>query len=127
MSIFKDVDLMHVYFGQGKPKGDDLEQLNKLLKDRYLCMQEEMAELLLAIKRKQGEEIVDALTDLIVFAAGTMDILGIDGEEAWREVMRANMAKEPYKSERMDNDLRKPEGWAAPSHEGNHGVLAVYE
>ena len=45
-----------------------------------------------------------------------------------RTVLEANMAKEPGVKEGRPNplglpDLMKPEGWTAPSHEGNHGIL----
>ena len=74
------------------------------------------------------EEIVDGLIDLCVVAIGTLDAYGVDPYDAWDEVLDANMAKEPGVKEGRPNplglpDLLKPEGWTAPSHEGNHGIL----
>ena len=44
------------------------------------------------------------------------------------QVLKANMKKEVGRKETRPNplglpDLVKPEGWEAPSHEGNHGKL----
>jgi hypothetical protein len=44
-------------------------------------------------------------------------------------VLEANMAKEVGRKESRPNplglpDLIKPEGWTAPSHEGNHGIIS---
>jgi hypothetical protein len=47
---------------------------------------------------------------------------------AWNKVYEANAAKDVGVKEGRPNpfglpDLIKPEGWVAPSHEGNHGDL----
>ena len=55
--------------------------------------------------------------------------LQIDGkldDEAWNQVLSANMAKEPGVKPGRPNpfglpDLLKPNGWIGPDHEGNHG------
>ena len=54
--------------------------------------------------------------------------MGIDADEAWYNVHKANMAKEVGVKESRPNplglpDLVKPEGWKAPDHTGNHGLL----
>ena len=77
---------------------------------------------------KDNEEIVDGLIDLCVVAIGTLDAFDIDANKAWDAVLKANMKKEVGKKETRPNplglpDLVKPEGWEAPSHEGNHGKL----
>lgn len=74
------------------------------------------------------EEIVDGLIDLCVFAIGTLDVFGVDANEAWDKVYAANMNKNVGVKAGRPNpfglpDLIKPEGWTAPSHEGNHGDL----
>ena len=77
---------------------------------------------------KDNEEIVDGLIDLCVVAIGTLDAFDIDANKAWDAVLKANMKKEVGRKETRPNplglpDLVKPEGWEAPSHEGNHGKL----
>jgi hypothetical protein len=74
------------------------------------------------------EEIVDGLIDLCVFALGTLDVFGIDTKAAWDNVYKANMNKNVGVKAGRPNpfglpDLIKPDGWTAPSHEGNHGNL----
>jgi predicted HAD superfamily Cof-like phosphohydrolase len=74
------------------------------------------------------EEIVDGLIDLCVFAIGTLDVFGVDANEAWDKVYAANMNKNVGVKAGRPNpfglpDLIKPAGWTAPSHEGNHGDL----
>ena len=81
-----------------------------------------------AIESKDPEEIVDGLIDLCVFAIGTLDVFGVDANQAWDQVYKANMVKSPGVKEGRPNpfglpDLIKPEGWKSPSHEGNHGNL----
>ena len=75
-----------------------------------------------------GEEIVDGLIDLCVVAIGTLDAFGVDAYKAWDEVLKANMSKNVGVKEGRPNplglpDLMKPEGWQAPSHQGNHGIF----
>ena len=81
-----------------------------------------------AIEAKDPEEIVDGLIDMCVFAIGTLDVFGVDANMAWNKVYEANAAKDVGVKEGRPNpfglpDLIKPEGWTAPSHEGNHGDL----
>ena len=72
------------------------------------------------------EEVVDALIDICVFAIGTLDLFGVNGYEAWNQVLMANLNKEiGIKPERPNPfglpDLIKPDDWEPPCHEGNHG------
>jgi len=96
-------------------------------------LQEELDEMKNAAKNNDAEEIVDALIDLCVVAIGTLDAYGVNAYKAWDEVHAANMSKEVgIKASRPNPlglpDLIKPEGWTAPSHEGNHGLVAkIYE
>lgn len=74
------------------------------------------------------EEIVDGLIDMCVFAIGTLDVFGVNANDAWDRVLEANMDKSVGVKEGRPNpfglpDLIKPEGWVAPNHEGNHGQL----
>ena len=104
------------------------EKLRDFLKFRINFLQEELDETRKAYVMKDNEEIVDGLIDLCVVAIGTLDAFDIDANKAWDAVLKANMKKEVGKKETRPNplglpDLVKPEGWEAPSHEGNHGKL----
>lgn len=104
------------------------EKLRDFLKFRINFLQEELDETRKAYMMKDNEEIVDGLIDLCVVAIGTLDAFDIDANKAWDAVLKANMKKEVGRKETRPNplglpDLVKPEGWEAPSHEGNHGKL----
>jgi hypothetical protein len=106
----------------------DTEKLKKFLKFRIDFLQEELDETKKAYETMDGEEIVDGLIDLCVVAIGTLDAFSVDAYEAWNEVLKANMTKTVGVKEGRPNplglpDLMKPEGWKAPSHEGNHGIF----
>jgi predicted HAD superfamily Cof-like phosphohydrolase len=108
---------------------NDPELMSKYLRFRMDMIAEEIDETNDAIAARDPEEIVDGLIDMIVFAIGTLDLLGIDADAAWDKVYEANMAKSPGVKKGRPNpfgfpDLIKPEGWKAPSHEGNHGIIA---
>ena len=127
----EDMHAMHEKFGVHEVvEKMDKEKLRQFLKFRAECIQEETDELHHAISGKDvdAEEVVDALIDVCVFAIGTLDLFGVDANQAWNEVLEANMAKDVgIKKERPNPfglpDLIKPEGWEAPSHEHNHGKL----
>ena len=92
-------------------------------------VQEEVDETRTAMVTGDPEEVVDGLIDLCVFAIGTLDVFGVNANEAWDKVYNANMAKQPGVKEGRPNpfglpDLLKPDDWQAPSHEGNHGDIA---
>lgn len=91
-----------------------------------IFIREEFEELVEAWQRGDMEEVVDALGDLSWHCDKAFEMLGIDGQEVRNEIGRANLSKElgikPGR-EHATQDVIKPEGWVAPSHEGNHGVL----
>ena len=105
----------------------DVNQLKAFLRFRVDFLEEELTETRNAQKVIDSEEIVDGLVDLCVVAIGTLDAFGVDPYKAWDAVLEANMAKSPGVKEGRPNPLglhlMKPEGWTAPSHEGNHGIL----
>ena len=120
----KDIREMHAHYDM-HDKFDlmDSDQLKKFLEFRVKFLQEELDEL--KDNMENPEEIVDALIDLCVVAIGTLDAYMVDSHAAWSEVLWCNMQKKPgVKPERPNPlglpDLIKPEGWKAPSHEGNH-------
>lgn len=104
------------------------EQLHKYLKFRLEMMQEEVTEAFDAFEAGDADGVVDALIDNCVFTIGTLDAFNIDSYEAWARVHEKNMMKEPgVKPERPNPygfpDMIKPEGWTAPTHEDNVGLI----
>jgi len=126
-----DIYMMHNKFGVRDwflANCNNKELMDKYLKFRLSMCKEELDETLDALDAKDPEEIVDGLIDLCVFAIGTLDVFGVDANDAWDRVYEANMAKSPGVKEGRPNkfglpDLIKPDGWVAPSHIGNHGNL----
>lgn len=126
-----DIYMMHNKFGVRdwfEANKDNKDLMDKYLRFRLSMCKEELDESLDAVNNKDPEEIVDGLIDLCVFAIGTLDVFGVDANDAWDRVYNANVAKEPGVKEGRPNpwglpDLLKPEGWEPPSHEGNHGDL----
>jgi predicted HAD superfamily Cof-like phosphohydrolase len=144
-----DIYMMHNKFGVRDwfaANKDNKELMAKYLTFRLnMCLEElletaEAADLELGISedgkfafmgdvsKTDPEEIVDGLIDLCVFSIGTLDVFGVDANEAWDRVYDANMAKSVGVKEGRPNpfglpDLVKPGGWQAPDHTGNHGDL----
>lgn len=130
----QDINDMHTKFGVREAISKlSANHLKEYLEFRIRFLQEELDEMKHAAKNNDSEEIVDALIDLCVVAIGTLDAYGVNAYKAWDEVHAANMSKEVgIKASRPNPlglpDLVKPEGWKAPSHQGNHGLVAkIYE
>ena len=129
-----DIEMMHHKFGVHEwfqKNKDDKELMRKYLRFRLKMCMEEMNETIdAAIFDQDAEETVDGRIDLCVFAIGTLDVFGVDANEAWDRVYKANMDKSPGVKPGRPNpfglpDLIKPEGWTAPNHEGNHGSISL--
>jgi predicted HAD superfamily Cof-like phosphohydrolase len=126
-----DIADMHKRFGVTEwleANKDNKELMQNYLDFRLSMVGEEYEETLQAIHDKDPEEIVDGLIDMCVFAIGTLDLMGVDANKAWKKVYWANMIKTPGVKPGRPNpfglpDLIKPEGWKAPSHADNHGHL----
>ena len=102
-------------------------ELAHWLQLRIAQLVEELDELKKAHYKRDAEEVIDALIDLIVFALGTLDILRVDIDKAFDVVMAANMSKVPGIKPGRDNpsnspDLIKPDGWVGPDHSDNLGM-----
>lgn len=131
MSYYWVDDIAHMHHKYGfteAMKTMTPENRKKFLEFRVSFLKEELTELEKAVQENQKEEIVDALIDLCVVAIGTLDLYGVNAYAAWNEVHDANMKKQPGVKASRPNplglpDLIKPEGWVAPSHEGNVGTL----
>lgn len=124
-----DIEDMHYKYGVNeKIRNFDKDKLKQFLEFRVKFLEEELTELKDNIDNP--EEIVDALIDLCVVAIGTLDAFDVDAHQAWDAVHEANMNKQVGVKASRPNplglpDLIKPEGWTAPSHEGNHGLLEL--
>jgi predicted HAD superfamily Cof-like phosphohydrolase len=60
---------------------------------------------------------VDAIIDLMYFALGALVGMGVDGDEAFRLIHEANMAKLGNDGKPIYNEegkVIKPEGWVSP-------------
>ena len=123
-----DIMMMHEKYGVfEKVQAFDKEKLNKFLEFRIKFLEEEMNELSAA---ETADDVVDALIDLCVVAIGTLDLFDVDARLAWDRVHEANMNKQVGIKESRPNplglpDLIKPEGWTAPSHKDNVGLLGL--
>ena len=101
---------------------------SELLKLRMRMLLEEFQETMDAYLQEDKQEFVDGLVDLCVIAIGTMQIAGVDPQEAWDEVLHANKSKEVGIKEGRPNklglpDLIKPYDWEEPLHVDNFGKL----
>ena len=128
--LVSDIKKMHAKFGVTEAMGKlSKAKRAEFLRFRVAFLEEELTEL--RDNSNNPEEVVDALIDLTVVAITTLDALGVDTNKAWNEVQKANMAKKPGINPSRPNplglpDMVKPEGWTAPSHEGNHGNIVGF-
>lgn len=80
---------------------------------------EEVQELWSANSNGDKVECLDALIDILVVTVGALHSLGVDGEGAWREVMRTNIAKIDKETgkvrKREDGKVLKPDDWQPPN------------
>lgn len=134
----KDISDMHTKFGVNPViRNFDKEKLRAFLEFRRKFLQEELDEMKKAMDefdagnidgQTAADDIVDALIDLCVVAIGTLDAYDVDAHESWNRVHQKNMEKEVgIKASRPNPlglpDLVKPEGWTAPTHRDNVGLL----
>jgi predicted HAD superfamily Cof-like phosphohydrolase len=92
MSNFKDVKVFMEKFGQlvrAKPEFPD----DKTMQLRLNLIKEELSELEEAMKAKNLKEVADALTDILYVTYGAGYAYGIDLDQCFKEVQRANMSK----------------------------------
>ena len=146
-----DIHEMHTKFGVREVIANlDREKLLKFLEFRLNFLQEELDEAKEAFTKLErlatgtpnpdanpilaieaGDDVVDAMIDLCVVAIGTLDAFQVDAHTAWTRVHEKNMQKEPGIKPGRPNplglpDLIKPEGWTAPTHEDNVGLLVRF-
>lgn len=125
--LVRDMEMLHDHFGVHEA----IDKLNPVMlkayfKLRVAMLQEELDELKSATN---DDDAVDALVDLAVFAIGTLEVMRVDANFAWDTVLVRNMQKEVGVKDGRPNpfglpDLIKPEGWIAPTHDTNTGLLS---
>ena len=135
----QDIADMHQKYGVNPVvRNFDKDKLTAFLKFRIDFLQEELDEMRNAVANRQAsaldttnasDDVVDALIDLCVVAIGTLDAFDVNAYEAWDRVHKANMNKEVGVKASRPNplglpDLVKPEGWVAPTHKDNLGLVA---
>jgi predicted HAD superfamily Cof-like phosphohydrolase len=135
----QDIADMHQKYGVNPVvRNFDKDKLEAFLKFRIDFLQEELDEMRNAVANRQAsaldtanasDDVVDALIDLCVVAIGTLDAFDVNAYEAWDRVHKANMNKEVGVKASRPNplglpDLVKPEGWVAPTHKDNLGLVA---
>lgn len=124
-----DIRQMHHKFEVHKWMDDASPEMRKeCIKFRMELLSEEFNETMKAYFAGDAEEMVDGLIDLCVVAIGTLDLAEVNTQEAWDEVLFANMTKQVGEKPERPNplglpDLVKPLGWEAPQHYDNLGIL----
>ena len=134
----QDIADMHQKFGVNPViRNFDKEKFYAFLEFRRKFLQEELDEMQKAMNdfnegkvdaATAADDIVDALIDLCVVAIGTLDAYDVNAYEAWDRVHNKNMEKQVgIKASRPNPlglpDLIKPEGWTAPTHRDNTGLV----
>jgi len=85
------------------------------LQERTACMLEELQEFVDAAHAQDLAGQADALVDLVYFALGTANMMGLPWQALWDDVHQANMRKVPGVTKRGHLvDCVKPEGWVGP-------------
>lgn len=132
VNLIEDMAHMHDHYGVHTAiEKLTAEQLKTFLKFRIDFLQEELDEMNKAYNEggeSAADDTVDALIDLAVVALGTLDAFRVNSYKAWNRVYEANMSKVVGIKESRPNplglpDLIKPEGWTAPTHADNVGLL----
>ena len=106
MSNFKEVKIFMEKFGQmvrTKPQFPD----DKTMQLRLDLIKEELSELEEAMKTKNLKEVADALTDILYVTYGAGYAYGIDLDQCFKEVQRANMSKLGEDGQPIYNDQGK--------------------
>ena len=96
-----------------------VDNFNEEQYNMYLdLIDEEHAELKVAVEKNDRVEQLDALIDIIVVTVGAIHSAGFDAEGAWKEVMGTNFAKIDRRTgkvrRREDGKVLKPVGWEPP-------------
>lgn len=129
VSVSADMHMMHSHYGVHEAVANlSPEHLNEFLSFRFRFLQEEVNEGMKAILERNPEEVCDALIDLVVIAVGTLDLFNVNFDQAWKEVLKANMNKRVGVKASRPNpwglpDLVKPTDFKNPDHSNNVGLI----
>lgn len=105
-------------FKQLSHPGRPVHLTKRKLYERAECMREELMEFEEGVDQQDLAAQADALIDLVYFAKGTAQMLGLPWEMLWSDVHSANMDKVPGFTKRGHlTDVTKPEGWVPPQTE----------
>jgi predicted HAD superfamily Cof-like phosphohydrolase len=111
-------NLYAMYTQYGFPINEEHGLLEtQFMMERIGHLEEELTELIKAVRNHDIHEVADALVDLVVLAKGTAVMMGLPWHDLWREVHRANSAKEVGVNKKRPGyqyDLVKPPGWVPP-------------
>ena len=112
--MIKDVWDFQIKFGQ-ITNSIPSHLTKRKLNERVECMQEELDEFIQACELQDLSAQADALVDLVYFALGTANMLGLPWQILWNDVHEANMRKVAGITKRGHKvDCIKPEGWIGP-------------
>lgn len=91
MSNFTDVSYLNTVFGnlQGNTDNPEWDKAGKQLH----LIQEELAELVEGIEKRDMSEVRDAVADILVVTYGMAHILGIDADKDMSAVQASNLSK----------------------------------
>ena len=92
MTNFKKVGLFMKKFGQEVKTSASLSS-SKIMDLRVSLIEEELAELKVAIKNKNLVEVADALTDILYVTYGAGHAFGLNLDVCFNEVQKSNMSK----------------------------------
>lgn len=107
----KDVVRFHQKFGCGFREKPAIRLSKQERDERCWLIEEEVNELICAIKSGTLAEIAQECVDVIYVVIGTLVRFGIRITPIWDAIHKANMRKK-----RMNNwKIQKPEGWKSPN------------
>ena len=112
MSYFKDVLEFHQKFGCHIGSNPSVPEVGTAVLRQGL-MDEEYQELNEALDKEDLPGIADGVADLIYVLCGLAISYGINLDDVWAAVHKANMKKVGGKT-RPDGKILKPEGWTHP-------------
>jgi len=106
MTNFKSVKIFMETFGQEIKEKAGFPN-DKTTKLRYDLIEEELAELKEAIKKKDIKEVADALTDILYVTYGAGHAFGINLDKYFQEVQNSNMSKLNFDGKPIYNENGK--------------------
>ena len=106
MTNFKSVKIFMETFGQEIKEKAGFPN-DKTTKLRYDLIEEELAELKEAIKKKDIKEVADALTDILYVTYGVGHAFGINLDKCFQEVQNSNMSKLNFDGKPIYNENGK--------------------